>query len=375
MLMSSNIAFLAFLYFVQGLPNGLQTRFLPIYFRTHGMSLSKVGFFRLLFLPWMLKALWAPLVDRFGTKKLWLIWSMLGIAGTTFIGSFSGPDRLAELTAILFLFNILTSTQDIAVDALAIQILSSSELSHGNIAQVVAYKFGSLCGGGLFIWLSDYFTWMALFQLLSLVYLTAVITAAIFVPKQPRCVITIIVPDPQTDLAPSQNESEAGSEKADVLENQLAASTSSFPAAREVQEDLTGLNWLTNHLSLIMSSEGTMWTICYVFVYKLGEQGTLSMISLYLLDRKMAAAVVGFWTGVVGLVISMLGSFIGGWAVSAYKLISLSSTTALPPLTHSLHYHYRCQQVAASDGIEVHCLGENSTNWRHQCDCHHSNHV
>ena len=273
MLVSRNVAFLAFLYFVQGLPAGLQTRFLPIYFRSHGMSLSNVGFFRLLFLPWMLKAFWAPLVDNFGTKKRWLIWSMLGIAGTCFIGSFSGPDRIGELLAILFLFNLLTSTQDIAVDALAIQILTSSELSHGNIAQVVGYKFGSLCGGGLLTWLSDYFTWMVLFQFLALVYLAAVIMAAIFVPKQPRCVTTVIVPDPQTEVVTSEGGSVSGSLKTNAEENDHAVSTSNIglQCTREDKKDLGGLSWMRNHLSVIMRSEGTMWTIVYVIVYKLGK--------------------------------------------------------------------------------------------------------
>lgn len=235
---SGNIAFLAFLYFLQGLPYGLQSRFLPIYFRTHGMSLSSVGFFKLLLAPWMCKALWAPLVDHYGTKKLWLIYSMVGLVITCVLGAFATPDLVFQLAVILFLFNLLTSTQDIAVDGLAIQILATAELASGNIAQVVGYKIGAIFSGGLLTWLSEYFDWASLFFSLALVYFMACI-----------CVLKV-VPGGRTV----------------AVENEIAKETE--PGT---ETDKSSKHWLIEHFRLILASAETRWTLVYVLVYKLGE--------------------------------------------------------------------------------------------------------
>ena len=47
-----------------------------------------------------------------------------------------------------------------------------------------------------------------------------------------------------------------------------------------------------------------------------GEQGALSMVPLFLIDQGIPASQVGFWTGVVGQVVSILGSVVGGGAIS-----------------------------------------------------------
>ena len=64
---------LALLYFAQGLPSGLIAKALPALLRDQGVSLSLIGFTSALALPWALKFLWAPLIDRQGTRKQWLL--------------------------------------------------------------------------------------------------------------------------------------------------------------------------------------------------------------------------------------------------------------------------------------------------------------
>ena len=63
------LAFLGLLYVAQGMPFGFQAMALPLYLREAGMSLTTIGFASLLALPWMLKALWAPLVERVGRRR------------------------------------------------------------------------------------------------------------------------------------------------------------------------------------------------------------------------------------------------------------------------------------------------------------------
>ena len=63
---------LSLLYFVQGAPYGFQSACLPILLRSQGMSFTTLGIMKLLFLPWVCKPLFAPLVDSYFDKKWWL---------------------------------------------------------------------------------------------------------------------------------------------------------------------------------------------------------------------------------------------------------------------------------------------------------------
>ncbi|KAK3098928.1 hypothetical protein FSP39_024370 [Pinctada imbricata] len=306
-----NVIFLAYLYFIQGLPYGLQSRFLPIYFRSHGMSLSDISLFKLLLTPWMCKALWAPLVDKYGTKRKWLSWSMLGLIITCIMGSVSPPDLLAQLAVVLFLFNLLTSTQDIAVDGIAIHILSHSELAYGNIAQVVGYKMGAIFGGGVLTWLSDYLRWSYLFLWIGVVYGISLAVTNMFVPSQYR------------------QESNKSKEKQEDIGD------------KETQEELDErggkLPWFIQHFIRIFQTPGTKWMAVYVLLYKLGEQGALSMVPMFLIDKGIAASQVGFWTGMVGQAVSIVGSFMGGTIISHLRwstknLLQVLSIVRMVPL-------------------------------------------
>ena len=58
------------MYWAQGLPVGFMTHALPVILRSQGVSLAHIGGFGLLMLPWSIKILWAPLVDRLGSAKI-----------------------------------------------------------------------------------------------------------------------------------------------------------------------------------------------------------------------------------------------------------------------------------------------------------------
>lgn len=241
--MTRNILFLAFLYFLQGLPYGLQSKFLPVYFRSHGMSLTDISLFKLLLLPWMCKALWAPFVDRYGTKKDWLVWSMSGLVATCMFGAFTPPQQIIPLAVVLFLFNLLTSTQDIAVDGLAIRILSSSDLAYGNIAQVVGYKVGTVVSGGVLTWLTDYLPWHVLFFLLVGVYSLSVVMVTVCVPH----------------MEPTRDESGT------FVDGPNSGKDT------DIEDDRGHWRWFTSHLMEVFETPGTKWIIVFVLMYKLGR--------------------------------------------------------------------------------------------------------
>ena len=63
---------LGMLYFAQGLPYGFFTQALPVVLRQSGYTLTEISATGLLFAPWAVKFLWAPYVDRYGTRRRWL---------------------------------------------------------------------------------------------------------------------------------------------------------------------------------------------------------------------------------------------------------------------------------------------------------------
>ena len=77
---STKLGLLGALYLSQGLPYGFFTQALPALLRTMGLSLPDIGLASLLALPWALKFLWAPWVDRWATRlglhpaDLWPQW-------------------------------------------------------------------------------------------------------------------------------------------------------------------------------------------------------------------------------------------------------------------------------------------------------------
>ncbi|XP_052812189.1 major facilitator superfamily domain-containing protein 3-like [Mya arenaria] len=302
-MISRNISYFAFLYFLQGLPYGLQARFLPLYLRTHGMSLSNISFFKLLLIPWMLKALWAPFVDKYGTKKKWLMYSMFGLFTTCLFGMFSTPDHLYGLALVLFLFNFLTATQDIAVDGLAVQILATSELAAGNIAQVVWYKIGAVFSGGLLIWLTETFKlrWGTIFLNVGIFYFCAFVFVTKVVPS-------VKFSQLEMEIMPVKNE--------ENKEENIPTSKQEKGSSKPKNER----HWLLEHFKAVFSSKETRWTLGYVLIYKLGEQGSLSMVPLFLVDHGNSASTVEFWTGIVGQATSIFGSLLGGWLVSWFKI-------------------------------------------------------
>ena len=140
------------LYFSQGLPFGFFTQSLPVVLREEGHSLIAIGLVSLLALPWALKFLWAPFVDRhysarFGKRRSWIL-PLQGASVAALLLLAVAPDATVFVLIIVFVVNLLSATQDIATDGLAVDLLSYRERGIGNGLQVAGYRIGMVTGGG-----------------------------------------------------------------------------------------------------------------------------------------------------------------------------------------------------------------------------------
>ena len=119
---------LLLLYFLQGVPYGFQTKFLPVFLRSYSLSLTLISFTRLLSLPWLLKPLWAPLVDKFGAKISWVKYNLLGMAFCYLIASCMSLSNVSLAVLVVACLNIMAATQDIAVDSLFVDNLAPEDI-------------------------------------------------------------------------------------------------------------------------------------------------------------------------------------------------------------------------------------------------------
>jgi len=154
----------AALSFASGLPYFFFNETVPVWLAASGMSLAGIGLASGASLPWALKFLWAPLVDRLGSRRMWIRVCLGLLAVTTAVLAGADPIRHAgQLAALLLLYVTLSATQDIAVDAYTIETTHGRELGVANSVRIGAYRSASFVSSALLVWVAAHHGWHAAF--------------------------------------------------------------------------------------------------------------------------------------------------------------------------------------------------------------------
>ena len=154
------------LYVAQSVISGITWTGLPAVMREAGVGLDKIGLVSLIALPWALKFLWSPAVERFrlpaggGNRSgtVVLIGGLISVAGLLVAGALD-PASAVPLLLALTVVAFAASTVDIACDGYAVQALRPRDHGWGNAAQVGGAYVGAAIGGGLFLYLVDALDW------------------------------------------------------------------------------------------------------------------------------------------------------------------------------------------------------------------------
>lgn len=271
------LGLLTSLYLSQGIPYGFFTQALPVLLRKQGLSLPNISLASLLALPWALKFLWAPLMDRYGSARLgrrrgYIL--PLQLLSAALLMVLALPQRAVSVEALfvaVLLVNLLSATQDVATDGLAVDLLEPEELGKGNGVQVAAYRVGMILGGGLMLIVFDAMGWRPTLLSLGVLLLVATVPVALF--REPP--------------APSARSQEGG-------------------ASRWLRESL--LHWARRPRT------GAWFTL--LVLYKAGEHLAMGMLRTFLVDVGLDIAQVGWMLGFVGFTTGLLGALLGGMLVN-----------------------------------------------------------
>ena len=198
---SRKMAALLSLGFVSGLPYALTDDAFRAWLSSAKFDLSTIGWLGLVSLPYSLKFLWSPLIDRFvppflGRRRGWilltqggLVLAILAIAWQMFTISNTLPvDRPASLPALAIaalILAFLSATQDIAIDAYRTDVLEVQEVGAGIGIWVMGYRIALLFAGFVGFNLASKFGWSWVYVLLAVVMGLGMI-ATIAAPEPPE---------------------------------------------------------------------------------------------------------------------------------------------------------------------------------------------
>lgn len=289
------LTLLLFLYLSQGLPFGFQVTALPVYLRENGISLTIIGYSTALALPWLLKALWSPIIDSFwsrrmGRRRTWIIPLQLLMIISMLSAFYTCRMGLVPLLVNIFIMNLFAATQDIAVDGLAVDILKEADLGFGNTAQVAGYKLGMIISGGVLVWLSSIIHWNFLFIIMGAIAAIPLVLVIFF---------------------REGGDSEISDEESIDIKGVVSVFIDSvkYPAFK--------------------------WLLLFVGTYKLGEIMIDVMFKPFLIDAGITSAEIGLWVGTYGMGASIAGSLAGGYLASrlhVYRALFIASIARLIPL-------------------------------------------
>ena len=284
------------LYFAEGLPYVVAMTVSVIMFKRLGISNTDIALYTSwLYLPWVIKPLWSPIVDILKTKRFWIVWMQL-LVGGALAGvalTLPGSDFFRWTLAFLWLLAFSSATHDIAADGFYMLGLSKYDQAFFVGIRNTFYRFAMLSGQGLLVVLAGFLeersgniagSWSVTFFVLSALF------AAFFIYH------LIVLPYPQED-----SERPATSVK-DVVKAFLDTFASFF---RKPEAGIA---------------------IAFMLLFRLGESQLVKLASPFLLDPREAGGLalsttdIGFVYGTAGVVALTLGGILGGIAVAQQGL-------------------------------------------------------
>jgi PAT family beta-lactamase induction signal transducer AmpG len=283
-----------------GLPLLLTLTVLQAWMKQEGVDLTVIGAMSLVGIPYTLKFLWSPMMDRYvppllGRRRGWLLISQVLLTGSIIWLGYTDPVlNPFRIAMVSFLVAFFSASQDIVVDAYRREDLSDAELGLGSSLYVNGYRLGMLLASGGGLILADHIPF-------SLVYL---IMALCMVPGM---ITTLLAPEPPD--------------------------TAGIPLSlREAVID---------PLREYFGRPEALWVLAFILLYKIGDSMASAMTMPFYLDigfsKTEIGAVVklfGFWATLIGalaggVTLLKIGIYKGLWVFGFLQAVSTAGFSLL----------------------------------------------
>ncbi len=278
----------ALLYFVEGTPVSVLWEVLPVYLRLQGLSLRAIGGLRLLELPFSLKLLWSPLVQRFGDRRGWVTACML-VTGAVMaaIPLVDAAARPWLLMALVLVLTLASATQDMAIDSYTVALVEGPERGAANGVRAGAYRVALVLVGGGLVTLAAWLPWPGLFVA------AAVVCAALGLAARRAPDVPIPAEARRHWLAPF-------------------------------------IGWLATWRALPL--------VGFVLTYKLGEFAIGPMVKPFWVDRGRSLLEIGVVPTALGIVLSIAGALAGGAFIARHGVFTSVWALGIPQAVSNLGY-------------------------------------
>jgi len=153
-----------------------------------GVDLKSIGLFSLVSLPYSIKPLWAPLLDRYvppflGRRRGWIVIFQACLAVAIGVMGFSSPTAAPYyLAAIALLMVFLSSSQDIVIDAYRVDTIPASERGVAAAATAFGYRTGSVLASTVLVLIASVTNWHLAFLVIA-VFMAATMLSTIWAPE------------------------------------------------------------------------------------------------------------------------------------------------------------------------------------------------
>lgn len=191
-LTNPRVAAMLALGFASGLPLALSGGTLQAWLATADVDIKTIGVFSLVGLPYTIKFLWAPIMDRyvppwFGRRRGWLLLTQFAVlTGLAFMATLSPGDAVMALGAAALWIAFFSASQDIVFDAYRTDVLRPPERGLGAAVSVLGYRVAMLVSGALALILADQVGWQLTYRLMAAVMALMML-------------VTLISPEPEGD--------------------------------------------------------------------------------------------------------------------------------------------------------------------------------
>lgn len=300
--------FVPTLYFAEGLPYIIINTVSVILYKKMGIDNASIAFWTSwLYLPWVVKMLWGPLVDIYSTKRRWILSTQFAMAVCLFFAAYAlNTEGYFFLSLLAFIAGAFVSaTHDIATDGFYMIALNKEEQALFVGIRATFYRLAMIFGSGLLVYTAGRIETLTGNIPLSW---TIVIGAAGFVFVLIPLYHAFVLPSPATDSKRSPRDAASDASFLEIFRSYFK------------QEKIGAI-------------------IAFILLYRFAEAMLLKLAPPFLLDPKGAGGLglstsqVGLAYGTVGMICLVAGGILGGWLISRFGL-----KKCIWPMAITLHF-------------------------------------